>query len=388
MWPVLQEQCDTFKIKCVFTESNLTMTHPNGARLQLFGADMKNFIRRLKGVKTPGAAIDEAQDFGSHLRELVDDVLTPTLTDYEDSWLAITGTPGPIPFGFFYEITELRLYGFSFHSWTLLDNPYLPNAATFIEELKKKRAWQDTHPTLLREWRNKWVLDREALVFQYDEQRNHYQALPTHHKAWDYVIGVDLGHDDADAIAVLAWHEEEQAVYLVEEDVRPQQGITELALKLKTLIEKYKPVKVVVDTGGLGKKITEEIIRRHGLVLHPADKQRKFEYIELLNDALRTKKLMAKSASLFAQDSTKVKWETDTQELKISDSFHSDICDAVLYAFRECYHYLFEPKVEELAYGSKAWADHEAKRMEREAEEHFQKQHEAEMEQTGWQNFV
>jgi hypothetical protein len=43
---------------------------------------MKNFIRRLRGIKTPGAGIDEAQDFGSHLESLVDDVLTPALADY------------------------------------------------------------------------------------------------------------------------------------------------------------------------------------------------------------------------------------------------------------------------------------------------------------------
>ena len=59
MWGILQEQSEKYKLKAIFTESNLTMTMGNGSRLQLFGADMKNFIKRLKGIKTPGAAIDE-----------------------------------------------------------------------------------------------------------------------------------------------------------------------------------------------------------------------------------------------------------------------------------------------------------------------------------------
>ena len=42
-----------------------------------------------------------------------------------------------------------------------------------------------------------------------------------------------------------------------------------------------------------------------------------------------------------------VQWDKDSrirnpERPKISDSYHSDICDAVLYAWRECRHYLSE----------------------------------------------
>ena len=57
MWPILQELDDRYKIGMKFTDSDLTSTHPNGSKIKLFGADMQGFIKRLKGIKTPGCAI-------------------------------------------------------------------------------------------------------------------------------------------------------------------------------------------------------------------------------------------------------------------------------------------------------------------------------------------
>lgn len=375
MWAVLQEQDAKFKIGCTFTESNLTMTHPNGARLQLFGADMKNFIRRLKGTKTPGAAIDETQDFGSHLESLVDDVLTPTLTDYEDSWLAIVGTPGPVPMGYFYDVSYGRKHGFSHHEWTLYDNPYLPNAAKFVEELKLKRKWDDTHPTLLREWQNKWVLDLESLLIKYDEGKNNYDVLPITN--WNYILGIDLGFKDSDALAVIAWSESNPNTYLVHEEVTSNQDISNLVDQINKISKVFDISKMVVDTGGLGKKIAEELIRRHKIPVQAADKARKMENVSFLNDCLRMGTFKAKSSSRFAEDSYKVQidWDKTTPDkIKVKDSFHSDIIDAVLYAFKESPAFTYQkPKVKP-PYQSKEWAAEEVSEMEQSAEDFFKKQ--------------
>ena len=99
---------------------------------------------------------------------------------------------------------------------------------------------------------------------------------------------------------------------------------------------------------------------RHGLNIEAADKTRKVEFIELLNDDLRTEKFKAFKSSLFEEDCMLVQWDKDSkirnpERPKISDTYHSDICDAVLYAWRECRHYLSEkpekkPKVNTNAY--------------------------------------
>lgn len=376
MWPVLQEQDEVFKIGFKFTESDLTMTHPtNGSRLQLFGADMKNFIRRLKGIKTPGAAIDESQDFGDHLSSLVDDVLTPALSDYEDSWLALVGTPGPIPRGYFYEITNQRKFGYSLHKWTAFDNPYLPNFDGFLNKLKLDRGWDDKNPTLLREYMNQWVLDIESLLVKYDENKNHFETLPP--AIWHHILGIDIGHKDADALAVLAWSETSPNIYLVDEITTAGQDITALASQIDKITKYYDITKMVIDTGGLGKKIAEELIRRHQIPVEAADKARKFENISFLNDYLRQGKFKAGKNSIFAQDSYKVQidWDKTTPDrLVVKEGFHSDIIDAVLYAFKESPAFAYRTPKLLPKYGTKEWADNQVVDMEKAAVEHFSKQ--------------
>lgn len=378
MWPVLQELNTQFNIGCQFVESNLEMKHPNGATLKLYGADMKNFIKRLKGRKYPGVAIDEAQDFGVHLQSLIDDVLTPSISDYKDGWLALTGTPGPVPQGFFFEVTRNGKYGFSRHEWTILDNPYMPNPDAFIKDLIARREWTDNHPTLLREWRNKWVLDVQSLWVNYNESVNHFEHLPIGPK-WTYIMGIDLGFKDADAIAVLAWSSSDPNTYLVEEVITRKQGITDLVNQIESLSKKYDVAKMVIDEGGLGKKIAEEIRRRHHIPVVAADKARKQENVELLNDNLRRGVFKANKDSRFAQDSylVQIDWDKSTpNKIVIKKHPHSDIIDAVLYSFKESPAYTYVKPKEPAKYGTLDWAKEERDRMEEQAEEFFKNQEE------------
>lgn len=375
MWSVMQDFEDRFNLGLIFTESNLTVTHPNGARLQMFGADMKNFIRRLKGIKTPGVAIDEAQDFGVHLETLIEDILTPTLTDYDDSWLALTGTPGPVPLGYFYNVTQEAKFGFSLHKWTLYDNPYLPSAKAFVEELKVKRQWDESNPTLRREWYNEWVLDRESLLIKYDNAKNHYESLPAN--KWHHIMGVDLGLRDSDAIAILAWSENTKDIYLIHETITADQDITSLSHQIEALIKRYDVEKIVMDTGGLGAKIAEEFTRRKGIPVKAADKKRKMENIAFLNEWLRLGSFKAKANSTFAADSFRVQidWDKTTPDrIVVKDNFHSDIIDSVLYAFRESPAWTHIEPMPKLVIGSDAWGKYEESEMERMATEHFEEE--------------
>lgn len=358
MMPAMREMNEKYKLGCTFTEG--MVKHPNGSTLKLMGADMKNFIKRLKGRKHPGIGIDEAQDFGTHLRSLIDDVLTPCIADYEDGWLAVTGTPGPVPQGYFFEVTQQRKYGYSHHEWTILDNPHMPNPTGFIEDLKTKREWEDNNPTLLREWRNKWVLDVQSLWVRYKENLNHFEALPKlpSGKMYTYILGVDIGYKDADALAVLAWSEASPCVYLVKEVITPKQGITELVEQIQDTMRAYSVAKIVMDEGGLGKKVAEEIRRRYGIPVHAADKARKQENVELLNDYLRRARFMAHKDSRFAQDSylVQIDWDKSTPDkIVIKKKPHSDIIDAVLYAFKESPAYSFREPEPQPMRGTPEW---------------------------------
>ena len=56
--------------------------------------------------------------------------------------------------------------------------------------------------------------------------------------------------------------------------------------------------------------------------------------------------------------------DSKNDKLVISDRYHSDICDAVLYAFRESLHWLHEPPEKLLVPGTPEWAQAEEQAME------------------------
>jgi hypothetical protein len=234
-------------------------------------------------------------------------------------------------------------------------------------ELKRRGVTVDD-PSIQREWFGKWILDSDSLLIKYDKSKNHFQTLPTTppNMPYHYIMGIDIGFKDADAISILAYSDNGPTTYLVEELITEKQGITELVQQIQTLDSKYKVHKMVMDAVGLGKKIQEEIIKRWSIPVEAADKIRKMENVEIMNDALRTGRLMAKSGSRFAQDSYLVEIDRDKstpERIKVSDRFHSDAIDSVLYAFKHSPAYAYTPPSEKPIYGSKAWAEAQENQM-------------------------
>lgn len=379
MWNALQELNEANNWNCRFIESTLTMIAPNESRLRLYGADMKNFIRRLRGAKTAANAIDEAQEFSdSVLLDLVDNILTPSMADYEHSWLGLTGTPGPIPRGMFYDITDGGVGEYSLHRWTLYQNPYLPSAEEFVAKLRVRKKWTDSNPTYLREYKGLWVLDVDSLLVRYDAQINHFDELKP--QKYVAIMGIDIGFNDADAIAILLWSETDPVTYLVEEKITNGQGLTELVEQIQALEKKWDVSKLVIDEGGLGKKLAEEMRRRHHIPIIAAEKQRKFENIAFLNDALRTGKFKAKSSSRFADDSMRVQIDQDKttpDRLVVKKGFHSDIIDAVLYAYVASPAFSYQKPVDKPAYRTDKWYEAEVEMMERDTEERLKAEEDA-----------
>jgi hypothetical protein len=209
------------------------------------------------------------------------------------------------------------------------------SVSDLLADVRREHGWTETTPTYVREYLGRWVRDEDVLVFHVDPIRNTYDTLPD--GSWRYVLGIDLGFVDSDAIAVLGWVGHDETVYLVEEYVAPKQGITPLVEQIRHFRDKYKPGRMVCDFGGLGTKIAEEMRRVHKLPLEPAQKYRKNEHIELLNDALRRGHFKAPKDGPFMEDSALLQWQTDAMARgvhKVDRDYHSDITDAVLYAYR------------------------------------------------------
>jgi hypothetical protein len=340
IWPIMLRINREHRLGYVPNESELSLRLNGVPAVYLMGVDTRDEIEKARGTGWGRVAIDEAQTLPPYVEQLVNDVLMPSFMDHSGQ-LRVIGTPGAVPVGYFHELTQNPSWGH--HSWSVWQNPHLPNARAMLEKVLAARGVTEDDPSIQREWFGRWVYDPNSLVFRWTQQ-NHYDSRPPY-RSWQYVIGVDLGFDDADAIAVLAWSDESPSLWLVEEWVGSKQSITDLGKRLGDFVARYEPLEVVADTGGLGKKIADEITGRTGIPLTPADKTRKLEHIELLNDALRSGRLFARRDSRFAADALLVEWDRSSPEKpKISDRYHSDVCDAVLYAYRRAQHWLHEER--------------------------------------------
>lgn len=380
IWRELLKINTKYALGGILDSTELSITFPNKAVIYVSGAKDSSEIEKFRGLPIKLCYIDECQSFREYIQELIDDIIAPALLDYAGT-LCLIGTPGPIPTGYFYECDQVS-EAWSKHGWTFFDNPFIPEKSKMthqqlLDRELKRRGVKVEDPSIQREFFGRWVLDSDSLWIHYKHELNHFTQLLEGVK-YNYIMGIDLGFEDADAIAILAWSERDPATYLVEEVVVKKQGITELVNQVIALDKKYNVDKMVIDTGGLGKKIAEEMIRRHQIPVQAADKVRKQENVAFLNDALRTGRFKAKSASHFAKDSQLVEIDRNKStpdKIRLSDKYHSDIIDAVLYAFREspAFTYQKEPPPPP-KWGSPEWAKQQTDEAWEQAQEHFQAQ--------------
>jgi len=369
VWKTINEIIKLYKIDAKPNISELMIEFKNGSRIYFSGANTRDEIEKFRGFSFNLVYLDEAQAFRPYIKELIDEVLAYAVMDTAGS-ICMIGTPGPIPAGYFFEAAHSN--GWSNHAWTIFDNPFIKiksgkSPDELLAEERFRRGISPNDPSYLREALAIWTQDLDILVYKYNASLNHYEEIED--KDLVYVFGIDLGYNDADAIAVLGYSKKQKKVYLVEEFIKSKQTISDLVTEIQRLEFKYKPVKMVVDAGALGKKITEELKRRHGIPVEAADKNRKIEHIELLNDDLRTGKLMIQRGSTCASDFQLIQWDiVEKNRRTVSDSFHSDIADAVLYAWRACNHFhSSDPKAQKLSAEDKVdqfW-DKESKAVER-----------------------
>lgn len=388
IWPELLRLIRKYKLipdkkmKEAVDKTELSLTFPNGAVIYCSGAKDSSEIEKFRGMAFKKVYIDECQSFRDYIRELIDDVLEAALLDYNGT-LCLIGTPGAIPVGYFAEIAgvvdseEARRASESWthYSWTFFDNPHITAKSgkthqELLQRVMRRRGVTVEDPTIQREYFGKWAHDSKSLWIRYreNEAKSHFDRLPslTASKKYNYIMGIDLGFNDADAIAILAWSDNAPTTYLVEELVAPKQGLTELVEQIQSLRSKYEISKMVIDEGGLGKKLAEEMRRRHKLPVQPADKARKQETVEFMNDAIRTGRLKAGKASKFAQDCDLVEIDRDKStpdRIRLSDRYHSDIIDAVIYAFKESPAYTYQAPPAPLKPGTPEFARAEEDRM-------------------------
>lgn len=338
----------------------------NGAQIWLAGAKDTTEVERLRGPEFVLVVVDECGVIRpSILKYLVEDVLQWSLVDYAGR-LVLMGTPPPVPAGYFVEryrgldAHNQPVKGWSRHGgvgsergrWTLFENSLLPNrsVAEYLRKLREDRGLTEQSITWRREVLGELVYDKDALVlnaFDLDHSVWSGDALPE--GTWRYVLGVDIGWHDPDAIVVLGWCSSSPNLYVVEEYEKPHQTEEDLAEVLRGFINRYHPLSIVGDTGGGGKKTLEGISRRIKWIIKPAHKPSIVEQFNRLNDEFRAGKLFVPAGGNCAEDAIRMMWEPGKTGQKVAHEPHSDALPALSYAYPEARHFFYNPPVDDSA---------------------------------------
>lgn len=347
-----------------WNNSELVVELPNGSQIYLTGASDEDDKETLRGNKYALVLVDECASFKSHFQEMLDEVIEPALIDLNGT-LALLGTPSAACVGHFYDATTSSDLGYSVHHWTIHDNPFIPNARGWLENRMLQKKWTKNHPVYLREWCGRWVKSADSLVYKFDENKNTYKRSERPQELY-FVLGVDFGWDDKNAFCVVGFHPKEPHVYVCETYAKGEMLIEQTAQKIKDLQAFYGGfVKMVVDTGGLGKQISQELIARHSLAVEPADKLGKQAFIELVNSDFNEEKVKVPiDDRSFIDEMHLLQWDESKPGKRCEDSrFENHRCDAFLYAYKEAKHYLFRPEPKKPLPGSKADLDAKEKAL-------------------------
>lgn len=280
-----------------FDESSLTATFPNGYQIWLTGCSTWREAEKIRGARYRRIAIDEAGSFASDLLEyLIEDVIEPALMDL-DGELALSGTPGVVPRGYFFEKSTGIGEDGPVPQWptfesSCLDNPYVKGRA-YLDKILKEKGWTEDHPTYQREYLGRWVIQTDLIVYPFVGKRNAFRAseLPMDRGRHRTVISVDLGWHDDTAIIVSTSHKNHPDVWFrsawKSPHLLPGRIAAEVERRRQPLIAAGDAVELVIDTGGGGSKtIAEELKERYQLPFKAAEKQGKQLGIELLRGDL------------------------------------------------------------------------------------------------------
>ncbi len=377
MWKDVLKTINTkFNLGCIFNETYLTCTTPNGSVIKLLGVDTdEEEKKKLLGQKYRLVVIDEASMYSIDLRELVYGILKPAVADYRGT-ICLLGTSGNITQGLFYDITRSeqssREPGWSLHEWTAHENPYIAKQwQEELDEIDRERPLFKATPLYKQWYLNQWVIDTEKLCYWYVQGRNDYLRLPRYsHGEWQFVLGVDLGHSpDPSAFAVGAFHEHDKTLYVLESHKQLKMDITDIAECIKRYQAKYPVFKVVID--GANKQAVEEIQKRHGIALQAADKRGKSDFIGIMNAEFVQGliKVDPHTNEDLIKEWKRLVWRTEGDRVLIPREEHpglpNHLCDATLYLWRYCYQFLSRARKEPVNLKDKtAFLKHTEKLME------------------------
>lgn len=351
-----------FDVTATVAEGGAYVEFPNGSCISVRGIDDVHSIEKLRGRNPPDLVfLDECQSMREQLlNPMVNNIIRPALLD-RGGTLIVTGTPSPVPAGFFYNIwTNPR---WSRRSWTLYDNPAKTREYydAFLEKERQDRGITEADPAYRREWLGEWAIEEELRVYKYGVLNNiegtrsdfklpngitgtqtttRHPLMSAHHRhMWRHAVGIDIGSGDRTAIVVLGQHMHDTHVFQVFEWVihRKQEPVqSDVVDILRFIRTEYGPMHWFFDSGGAGGKLFMTTLQRdHGFpFIEAARKTDRRGQIDSVNTWLRRGQLLIPNVSCVAEDAMKTIWDADKLKAGVweySPTWHPDPMEALRY---------------------------------------------------------
>lgn len=326
----------------------------------LAGCKDQSEIGKFRGPKYKRAAIDEAQEYGAWLRELVRDSIEPALID-KSGHLLLAGTPSPIPAGLFYEhSTGDGAPQWPTHHWTIFDNPHIPNAAEEVELFCQTYALNKESATYRREYLGQWVRDEGALVYPYSAALNAVtpDQVPD---GLRHILSIDFGFGNATAFTILGIRTAFPEVWVLRAWKLTGLIPSAAAAHVERLREEFGAgLQIIGDEGGLGKGYAEEMRQRYGIGIVAAEKSKKRAFQEIVAGELRsgTVKIVARACAQLLDEICLLQWGPG--RAAEDPRFENDCADSLLYGVRAARTW-YTPELEPPKPGSPDWYAAEAK---------------------------
>lgn len=366
LWRPLKDILRKVDIPFHANNSDLTINLTTvGSTIYFKSANDRESIEKLRGRHYKLVIVDEAQGIGEYLPELIMEVLLPSLGDLQ-GYLRMLGTPNESCSGYFMDCVSERRY--PLHKWTwkenkffvgkaLRENKELRNADDILQDALRTYHLPVDHPIIQREWFGNLVRSDDYSVYKYREIING-KVCPPQNNRWRYVMGVDIGFEDASAIVVLGYPPDKKECYLVYEHKFTHANISTLAGHVQNAHKRFNPYYSVMDAGALGKSIQSELNSRFSFYLDAAEKTRKAEFIAIANDEMLMGRVFIDPDSDLSAEMRRLVWdETKFKKgvYKEQEGLDNHLCDAFLYAFRKAFHYLSQPDEVIPEIGTDAW---------------------------------
>lgn len=361
-WLPMKELNEKLSLGLLFKEVEKRVIFPSGTNVLILGAHDEKSPDRLRGNAYSLVLLDECKDFGPHFEELVIEAVLPGLGDYGGT-LVLSGTPGPVFDGLFYKITTEEPEGWTVAKWIKSDNEFLRP-----EERDLQKVYETAYrpfglsmdsPKFLREQKAMWVAEQSERAYYYHPERNYFDGNLDPEKPWDYICGIDIGKRDKMIIQPGAYSLEDENLYYLETFGERGMQIEGLYAKWKELDDKYQFSGTVVDTGGLGVLIVDDINHRYGVNWEAAKKGNNYKLgaVEQLNNDMLLGRIKAHPETLLAKA-----WAKSIRNVTTGLPTHSDECDAALYLHRFSVHWIGRERDTGPAYQSLEWWQEEEKR--------------------------